>query len=190
MPLDVDETVLASLRGPMLKFARLHLSHSEDAEDCVQDTLLAYWAKPGQFDGRASLKTYLFGILKNKVADKLRGRYRDKWDSPGLGDDDFDVWFTDKGRWEPQEHMSRWAEPEGALVTRQFLEVLDLCLNGLPEKMAVVFSMKELMDMDATEICAHLGVTKDLYWQCMSRARKSIQVCLGKRWFEGASHAV
>jgi len=190
MPLDVDDAVLASLRGPMLKFARLHLSHLEDAEDCVQDAMLAYWAKPSQFDGRASLKTYMFGILKNKVADKLRGRYRDKWDSADLGEDDFDVWFTEKGLWHSQEQMSHWAEPEGDLVTRQFLEVLDLCLHGLPEKIATVFSMKELMEMDAAEICAHLGVTKDLYWQCMSRARKSIQVCLGQRWFQGASHAM
>lgn len=190
MSLDFDEAMLASFRAPMLRFARLHLSHPEDAEDCVQDTLLAYWAKLGQFDGRASLKTYLFGILKNKVADKLRGRYRDKWESPEMDDDDFDAWFNENGRWHAQEQMPRWAEPEGELAARQFLEVLDICLNGLPEKIAAVFSMRELMDMQAAEICEHLGVSKDLYWQCMSRARKGIQMCLGKRWFEGVSHAV
>lgn len=190
MTLNVDVQLIESLRLPMLRFARLHLSHREDAEDCVQDTLLAYWAKPNQFDGRASLKTYLFGILKNKVVDKLRVRYRDKFETPDLGEDDFDNWFTTTGAWHEEARFSTWAEPEGALATRQFLEVLDICLNHLPQKIAAVFSMKELMEMDSLEICQHLGVSKDLYWQCMSRARKSIQLCLTQRWFSGVPYAV
>lgn len=175
---------------PMIRFAQLHLSRIEDAEDCVQETLLAYWTKPGQFDGRASLKTYLFGILKNKVADKLRARYRDKFDTPSMSHDDFDVLFTPKGDWQLDEQVAAWAEPDGSLMTRQFLEVLDICLGQLPEKIAAVFSMKELIEMDAAEICDHLGVTKELYWQCMSRARKSIQMCLTRRWFGSESHAL
>jgi RNA polymerase sigma-70 factor, ECF subfamily len=190
MSLEVDVTILETLRPPMLKFARLHLSHAEDAEDCVQDTLLAFWAKPGQFDGRASLKTYLFGILKNKVADKLRARYRDKFETVETATDDFDVLFTHQGGWQADEQVSRWAEPDGELATRQFLDVLDICLNHLPEKTAAVFSMKELMEMDTPEICKHLGVSKDLYWQCMSRARKSIQLCMTQRWFGGSAHAL
>jgi RNA polymerase sigma-70 factor (ECF subfamily) len=190
MTLEVDAQLLESLRLPMLRFARVHLSHAEDAEDCVQDTLLAYWAKPGQFDGRASLKTYLFGILKNKVADKLRARYRDKFETPELIEDDFDAWFTPTGAWQEDARLPTWSEPDGALAARQFLEVLDICLNHLPQKIAAVFSMKELMEMESLEICQHLGVSKDLYWQCMSRARKSIQLCLTQRWFNGDAHAL
>lgn len=103
----------------------------------------------------------------------------------GVVDDDFDGLFDKSGAWQAQEGVSVWGEPEGDLHTRQFLAVLDICLDKLPEKIAAVFSMKEFMDMQADEICQHLNVSKDLYWQCMSRARKSIQLCLTTRWFEG-----
>lgn len=184
---DIDTTSLETMRPAMLKFARFHLSHLEDAEDCVQDTFLAFCASPGQFDGRASFKTYLFGILKNKVMDKLRLRYRNKFESPEMRQDEFDQLFTDNGHWQADEQVANWAEPEGPLRTRQFLDVLDICLNHLPEKIAAVFSMKELMEMDASEICEQLSMSKDLYWQCMSRARKGIQLCMTQRWFGGAA---
>ena len=190
MSLEITHNLLEDMRAPLYKYARLHLSHHEDAEDCVQDVMLAFWNKPAQFEGRASLKTYLFGILKNKVADRLRGRYRDKATSfDDVMNDDFDVLFDERGHWQSDEAVAIWGEPEGDLQTRQFLAVLDICLDKLPEKMATVFSMKEFMEMGADEICQHLGVSKDLYWQCMSRARKSIQLCLTHRWFQGEHHA-
>ena len=190
MSLEINPALLEEMRVPLYKYARLHLSHHEDAEDCVQEVMLAFWDKPTQFEGRATLKTYLFGILKNKVADRLRLRYRNQpMSSEGGVNDDFDVWFDERGKWQAQEDVATWGEPEGDLQTRQFLEVLDICLDKLPEKIAAVFSMKEFMDMQADEICQHLSVSKDLYWQCMSRARKSIQLCLTTRWFQGERHA-
>lgn len=189
MNLEINPALLEEMRAPLYKYARLHLSHHEDAEDCVQDVLLAFWNKSAHFEGRASMKTYLFGILKNKVADRLRSRYRNKpIAKDDVVNDDFDVWFDERGHWQAQESVATWGEPEGDLQTRQFLAVLDICLNKLPEKIAAVFSMKEFMDMQADEICNQLGVSKDLYWQCMSRARKSIQLCLTSRWFQGDGH--
>lgn len=63
--------------------------------------------------------------------------------------------------------------------------MVDICVNQLPAKPARVFSMKELLECDADEICDTLGLSKTDYWQCMSRARKQIQLCLNEKWFQG-----
>jgi RNA polymerase sigma-70 factor (ECF subfamily) len=47
--------------------------------------------------------------------------------------------------------------------------------------------MKEFLDCEPEEICATLGLTKSDYWQCLSRARKQIQICLNQSWFEGST---
>ena len=61
--------------------------------------------------------------------------------------------------------------------------MLEACVSKLPPKPARVFSMKELLDCDADEICAMFAITRADYWQCMSRARKQLQLCLGQNWF-------
>ena len=58
-------------------------------------------------------------------------------------------------------------------------------MNKLPDKVARVFSMKELLELEADEVCQTLGLSRSDYWQCMSRARKQIQLCLNQSWFEG-----
>ena len=45
-------------------------------------------------------------------------------------------------------------------------------------------SMKEFLECDVAEICATLNLSQSDYWQCMSRARKRLQICLNTRWFE------
>lgn len=59
----------------MLRFACLHLSPREEAEDAVQDALIALLEI--DFDKLQAVdpKRYLFGILKNKITDRLRKRY-------------------------------------------------------------------------------------------------------------------
>jgi RNA polymerase sigma-70 factor (ECF subfamily) len=174
---------LSQLRTPLLQFARLHLADQAEAEDCVQEVLLAYWSKPAQYQGKAALKTYLFAILKHKIVDSLRLKYKNKIQSEDGICTDFDIWFQEDGNWVPQEQMYSWSEPDADLQTQQFFQVIDHCIKNLPQKTAAVFSMKELMELESDEICQILGVSKDLYWQCMSRARKSMQTCLSLRWF-------
>ncbi len=65
---------------------------------------------------------------------------------------------------------------------------MDLCVSKLPPKVARVFSMKELLECDSAEICNTLGLSKTDYWQCMSRARKQLQLCLNQQWFGTHEH--
>ena len=180
-------------RTPMLRFAMLHIQPREDAEDAVQEALAAALsARPGAAEVNDP-RSYLFGILKHKVTDRLRQRYRRAQpvsELIGHGGDGGDAaldeaLFDQQGHWHPGVAPSLWQSPEGTLASEQFFAVVDACVHKLPPKPARVFSMKELLECDAEEICATLGLSKADYWQCMSRARKQLQVCLTQNWFEG-----
>ena len=177
---------MSKWRGPMLRFACLHLSPREEAEDAVQDSLLALLEVDiGKFQG-ADPKRYVFGILKNKITDRLRKRYAGEVSYCEAFADDLDAYlFTERGHWVEGVAPAGWNRPDEQMQTDQFFAVVDLCVDHLPTKSAQVFSMKEFLECEADEICAILGLSKTDYWQCMSRARKQIQLCLNQRWFGG-----
>ena len=181
-------------RAPLLRFARLHLQPDEEAEDAVQDTLLAVLAAPAAAPPRGGgprqgdARGYLFGILKHKITDRLRARYRHGTppaaSATAGGADALDAeLFDSRGHWQTGAGPTLWHDPESQLQNSQLFAVLEACVSKLPPKPARVFSMKELLDCDADEICATLAITRADYWQCMSRARKQLQLCLGQNWF-------
>ncbi len=173
-------------RAPMLKFARLHIQPPEEAEDAVQDAFAALLEVSEETLTQMDPKLYLFGILKNKITDRLRRKYRSELSYADAFSDDIDaLLFSEQGHWLQGPAPAPWRTPDAALESEQFFAVVDLCMHKLPTKIARVFSMKQLLDCDADEVCLTLGLSKADYWQCMSRARKQIQLCLNQNWFEG-----
>lgn len=173
-------------RGAMLRFAQLHLNRREDAEDAVQDALCAAMGVDTATLASTDPKRYLFGILRHKVMDRLRQKYRPEVGYDEVFADDIDdMLFDERGHWVEGAAPQAWDTPAQQLHTTQFFKVVDICVNNLPPKPARVFSMKEFLECEAEEICETLGLTKTDYWQCLSRARKQIQLCLNQKWFEG-----
>src|SRR6266481_852390 len=144
--LDLDQH-----RGYLLRVARLQLRDESLAEDVVQDTLLAALSGSG-FAGKSSLKTWLTGILKHKIVDAIRRKQREPTVASAFGDieselgiEDFDALFNARGGWETQP--ADWGNPEDALNQRQFLDMMDFCLEKLPPTTARVFMMREVMEL-------------------------------------------
>lgn len=178
--------ITKDLRTPMLRFALLHLQPREEAEDAVQDALTALLTSPAQVWADSGVKPYIFGILKHKITDRLRHKYRTEVSYSTLSEDDIDqTLFDQRGHWADGIAPPAWQTPVEKLQTHQFFRMVDICVNQLPAKPARVFSMKELLECDADEICDTLGLSKTDYWQCMSRARKQIQLYLNEKWFQG-----
>lgn len=190
MSLVIDDRAqwIRQWRGPMLRFACLHLSPREEAEDAVQDALIALLEIDIDKLEAADPKRYLFGILKNKITDRLRKRYSGEVSYCEAFSDDLDVHlFNERSHWIESVAPAGWHRPDQRMQTDQFFAVVDLCVHNLPTKPAQVFSMKEFLECDADEICTTLGLSKTDYWQCMSRARKQIQLCLNQKWFGGVN---
>ena len=139
-------------RGYLLRVARLQLRDDALAEDVVQETLLAALSGTG-FSGKSSLRTWLTGILKHKIVDAIRRKQREPTVASAFGDidsemdiEDFDAMFNERGGWDPKP--AEWDSPEQALNQREFLDIMDLCLEKLPPNTARVFMMREVMELE------------------------------------------
>ena len=180
------ESELAALRVPLLRFAQLQLRNDSAAEDAVSETLLAILEKPGNFEGRSSLRTYATGILKFKIIDLLRQRGREMpiepLDEQSI-DDAIDALFVADGHW--REPPPAWQQPELALQQSQFFETLEACVERLPPKLGRVFMMREWLERDVAEICSELGITDNYCGVLLYRARMQLRECLDQRWFGG-----
>lgn len=188
-----DPSYLEQLRRQMLKFATLQLHDQGQAEDAVQEALIGAMNGARRFAGRAALKTWVFAILKNKIADILRQRERMINASsllPEEGEDeDYSELFDSKGFWQLDERPVRWGNPDEALQNRQFWQVFEICLNDMPPRQARLFMMKEFIELDTDEICKAVGVTVNNLFVTLHRARLRLRECLETRWVEGTAES-
>lgn len=174
---------LQKLRPTLLRFAMLQLRDEAAAEDVVQETLLAALEGKSSFSGRSQLKTWAVSILRNKIVDLMRRGSREG-KLPLVdeqGDEDFDALFDGSGHW--QEPPGDWGDPADVLEQRGFYDVLESCMNALPENVARVFTMREVLGFETEEICKELKMSTSNCWVVLYRARMRLRECLQLRWF-------
>lgn len=188
-----DTAFLTDLRKQMVKFATLQLSNSHLAEDAVQEALMGALKNAKSFAGRAALKTWVFAILKNKIADTLRQKQRMVNTSSLLREDeegeDFSELFDHKGHWQEDENPASWGNPQASLHQHQFWQVFEICLEALPGNQARVFMMKEFVELDTHEICSTIGITTTNLNVILHRSRLRLRECLENHWFVKGEHA-
>lgn len=187
-----DDASITAIRRDMLRFARMQLRDGAAAEDMVQEALMAAMASAKSFAGRSAFKTWMFAILRNKIVDHIRASSReicgsDLAGSPDMdaGLEEFDVLFNRRGLWNPDDRPATWSDPEASFEQDAFWTVFDLCMNNLPEHIARVYTMRELLELDTAEICAELGITSNNCFVILHRARLGLRECLESRWFQG-----
>jgi RNA polymerase sigma-70 factor (ECF subfamily) len=147
---------LAACRPQLLGFAMARLRDRERAEDAVQDALLAGLESLHRFVGGSSLRTWLTGILKHKIADILRRTPREE---PA----------------EPDELPSAEGCPESTLERRRFAAALERSLQALPPTAREVFLLSEVHGLETREIGARLAMSDGHCWVALHRARKRLR---------------
>ncbi|SDZ81630.1 RNA polymerase factor sigma-70 [Microbulbifer marinus] len=182
-----DEQFLQELRQQMHRFATLQLGDSQLAEDAVQEALIGALKNVRTFAGRAALKTWVFAILKNKIADVLRQRQRfvdaDQLLHADREGHDLDELFDRRGHWLKDERPAHWEDTEAAIHDKHFWRVFDACLNHLPVRQAQVFMMREFIELESHEICAAAEITVSNLNVTLHRARLRLRECLENNWF-------
>ncbi len=178
---------LAPLRRDMLRFARLQLRDDAAAEDAVQEAMIAAVEKRASFGGRASLKTWVFVILRNKIIDILRAR------SSGIQfaelDPATDAHFDADDHWTEDAWPAAWGNPEQSLEAQQFWAVFEACLYRLQEAAARAFMLREVMGLETAEICSTLDISSNHCGVLLHRARIALRACLEHSWFLNAAEA-
>jgi len=185
--MDTEEIqqAVVQLRPQLVRFARLQLRSDSLAEDVVQEALLAAVEGAARFSGAASLKTWVFSILRNKIIDEFRQQKRQPQNATTNVEDILDglteELFTQADHW--IEMPATWGDPEAALEQKRFWLIFETCLDALPPTPARVFMMREFLGLETAEICKELAITSSNCWVLLHRARLSLRECLSQRWF-------
>lgn len=169
----------------LFRYARLMLHDTGYAEDVVQETFLAALDARKSFAGRSSIKTWLTGILRRKIADHIRKKRRENsaQDVGSDGEEGLDKYFNHEGEWE--EGPAPWLvlNPRRLFEKKEFWEIFKKCLATLPPTQADAFTLREIEGMTTPELCDTLGVTENNIWVMLHRARIRLRECLEINWF-------
>ncbi len=181
-------TGLEEHRPHLLRFAAARLRQKEVAEDVVQEVFLSAPKGADSFAGRSSVRTWLTGILLNKIADHHRKSPRgvsiDAL-SEADGEDGIDALFRENGHY---VHMPQaWRNPEDSLTDRRFCDVLEAGLTQLSANAGRAFLPRELMGLSVAEICNELQISTTNCYVLLHRARLRLRAFLEERWFTAAA---
>jgi RNA polymerase sigma-70 factor (TIGR02960 family) len=155
-----------------------------DAEDALQDTLLDAWQGLPGFEGRASIRTWLYRIATNRCLKALRSASRrpaKEWDVPGvqppeptrLGEivwlEPFPDAFLEGGTGVPPGPEARYEQTES--ISLAFVTALQL----LPPRQLAVLVLRDVLGFHANEVAEMLDSTTESVNSALKRARASLQ---------------
>ncbi len=167
-------------------YAMMRVHHAATAEDLVQETLLAALSAAGRFEARASVRTWLIGILKNKLIDALRKSARESSYRPAVADDgDLNGSFDAGGHWvsPPRD----WGDPAALAENAALKAAMMSCIAALPEKLRTPFLLSEVDGLETTAVVEVLNISSaNNLWVMLSRARERVRRCLEHSWYQGA----
>lgn len=166
----------------MYSWALYKTASKETAEDLVQETFLIAVQSFSSFEGKSNPKTWLMGILNNKINNYYRQTYR----NPTVNDSTiFEKLFTANDQWKPEEQPRDWTEETAGLISdSEFTETLNKCLGNLPSNWFSAIQLKYLEDKKGELICQELGITPTNFWQILHRAKLQLRKCLEVNWFK------
>lgn len=171
------ETWLNEHGDTLYRFALSRLRDRALAEDAVQETLLGALRNYKDFEGRAEVRTWLVGILRNKIADHLRRAGRQKEEAT-------ERVFDDRGEWAVAP--GDWHDPDEQIRQKEFQSVFQDCVGRLPEPLAEAFLLREVEEEDYEVVCDQLEISATNLSTRLYRARLLLRKCLEENWFGGA----
>jgi RNA polymerase sigma-70 factor, ECF subfamily len=169
-------------RRELLAHCYRMLGSVHDAEDLVQETYLRAWRAYDQFEGRSSLRTWLYQIATNACLTALEGRSRRPLPS-GLGapsaDPDSEIVQRPEVPWlepVPDVLVGAWpSDPSSVVSSRESVRLAFIAaLQFLPARQRAVLLLREVLNWRAAEVAELLGTTTAAVNSMLQRARTQI----------------
>lgn len=157
---DGDEDAFVLLVGQyqqsMLRLARSLVSSNAVAEEIVQDTWMGVVRGIEQFEGRSSLKTWLFSILINRARS---AGSKEHFNAPIESLHAVDpVRFDVNGQW--ADPLDRWQDDlESRLDAEKLMPMLESALDDLPPRQRQVVILRDVEGLSHDEACSSLGIS-------------------------------
>lgn len=153
------------------------LGDPQDAEDVLQTTFLKALQSVGSFEGRSSLSTWLYRIAVNEALMLLR---RHKPTVPVAMD-----YESDDDEIEHPTQLTDWCcLPEEELLSAEARQRLDLAVRRLPERLRVVFLLRDVEGLSIKETSETLGLTETAVKTRLLRARLNLREQLSAYYSE------
>jgi RNA polymerase sigma-70 factor (TIGR02960 family) len=183
-----DGDAFRALTEPYRLELRVHcyrmLGSFQDAEDALQDTLLAAWRGLAGFEGRASLRTWLYRIATNRCLDARRSAGRrpaKEWDVPKveppeptrLGEA---VWLEPFPDALLAGAIDRPPGPDARYEQAEAISIAFVtALQVLPPRQVAVLVLRDVLGFHAVEVAAMLDSTVDSVTSALKRARAGLE---------------
>jgi RNA polymerase sigma-70 factor (ECF subfamily) len=187
---DGDEAAFARLvdqhTPAMLRVARGYVPSLDIAEEVVQETWIALIKGIDKFEGRSSLRTWLFavminiakarGIKERRGADAEIAAFTGGTVDPARFRTADDPW---PGHWNQHEEPSPFPDtPEGSVLGAELVETARRELDKLPERQREVVTLRDMLGFDSDEVCDLLHISAANQRVLLHRGRAAIRQAL------------
>jgi RNA polymerase sigma-70 factor, ECF subfamily len=173
-------TLVNAHHGALIRLALTFVSDRGAAEEVVQDTWIGVLRGLPTFEGRASLKTWIFRILVNRARTRgaRDGRFATVAPAPEADLDELAGRFDAAGSW--TQPPTPWADstPEGLFLRGEVLEVIKDQIDRLPPGQRVVLTLRDMEGATAEEVCNVLSISETNQRVLLHRARTKVRAAL------------
>ena len=171
-----DEGAFAYLvdryQQPMLRFAYSLVSNRAVAEEAVQDTWIGVVRGVERFEGRSSLKTWLFRILATRARSAGAGEHRHVPVEPGRAVDS--GFFDNTGSW--RTPVEPWSdEADARLDAAKLAPFLRAALDDLPERQRQVVLLRDVEGLSSDDVCEVLEISAGNQRLLLHRGRNRLR---------------
>ena len=176
--------LVGKLHGPLRRLAASVVGSQAAAEEVVQDTWAAALEGLDQFEGRASLKTWLFRICVNRARSRREREQRmtpfsafESSDADGAAVDESS--FDETGHWLSSPADQRFdISPEGERLRGELRDQLSDAVAQLPERLRVVLTLRDVDGLSGEEVCSMLEISEANQRVLLHRARTKVRASL------------
>jgi RNA polymerase sigma-70 factor (ECF subfamily) len=179
----VFNALIDQLYNSMVRIAMIYTSDQAVAEDVVQETWIAVLRGLDRFEGRSSLKTWIFTILTNRAKTRAQreGRYvplelPDETDAePAVESERFNVTH----HWRTEAMPGSWENiPEDRLLARETQQLINAVIDALPPNQREVIRLRDIEDFTSAEVCNILNISETNQRVLLHRARSKVRRAL------------
>jgi RNA polymerase sigma-70 factor (TIGR02960 family) len=181
-----DADAFRELVDPYRRELQLHcyriLGSVQDAEDVLQETLLATWRGLGRFEGRSSLRAWLYRIATNRCLNALRDLGRRPKEAPAMVEPPLPTRLSEPIWLEPYpdvllEGVAETASgPEARYETRETIGLAFVAaLQHLPPRQRAALVLRDVLGFHTAEVADMLGTTEASVKGALQRARATLE---------------
>jgi RNA polymerase sigma-70 factor (TIGR02960 family) len=192
-----DRDAFRELTDPFRRELHLHcyriLGSVQDAEDAVQETLLAAWRGLGPFEGRASVRAWLYRIATNRCLNILRGRRRRPKEVPAMVEPPEPTRLREPVWLEPypdallDDLVDSAPGPHARYETRETVGLAFVtALQHLPPRQRAVLVLRDALGFSRAEVARMLDTTEAAVKGALQRARATLDEHVPAGGLEGA----